>query len=85
MAQLVYLLCALASTLCAILLLRNYFRSHNGLLLWSGLAFVFFALSNMVLFADFVLFPQLDLSPFRAVLTLTGTAMLLYGLIWETN
>ena len=39
MASTVYVLCTLASTLCALLLLRDYGRTRSRLLLWSGLSF----------------------------------------------
>ena len=49
MIQLVYLLCALTSLACAVLLLRGYFRTRVRLLLWSGLCFVGLALNNALL------------------------------------
>ena len=49
MIQLVYVLCALTSLACAILLLRGYFRTRVRLLLWSGLCFAGLALNNALL------------------------------------
>ena len=49
MIQLVYVLCALTSIACAVLLLRGYFRTRVRLLLWSGLCFVGLALNNALL------------------------------------
>ena len=40
MAAAVYVLCALTSLACAVLLLRAYLRRKVRLLLWSGLGFV---------------------------------------------
>ncbi len=86
MAETIYALCALTSIGCAFMLLRNYFRSRSRLLLWSGLCFACWALSNIVMFIDLAMLPAVtDLSIPRSVLTLAGVVMLLYGLIWETT
>jgi hypothetical protein len=37
------------------------------------------------LFVDLVILPDVDLSPLRQIITLTGLGMLLYGFIWETK
>ena len=81
MPALVYLLCALTSLACAVLLLRRYRRRKVRLLFWSGLAFLALALSNIVLFVDLILVPNMDLSLWRNALTLSGLVLLLYGLI----
>jgi hypothetical protein len=85
MAQIVYVLCALTSTGCAILLFRQYHRTRSGLLFWSTWCFACFALTNVLLFVDFVILPERDLSVIRSSLTLAGMLMLLYGLIRETT
>ena len=84
MAFVVYFLCAVTAIVCACLLLRSYFRSRARLLLWSGLAFVCFALSNALLPVD-MLIVKTDLSPYRHSLTLLGGMVLLFGLIWEDS
>lgn len=84
-AMFVYILCAATSGACAFLLLRQYQRSGIKLLLWSGICFVCFAVSNAVLFVDLVLLPNIDLSPYRGLTTLVGLAILIYGLISEKN
>lgn len=81
MAEIVYLLCALTSTACMILLLRGYSRTRKPLLLWSGFAFLAFALSNTLLFIDLVMVPEFNLSIARQAVTLLGVVLLLYGLI----
>lgn len=81
MAQLVYILCGIMSLACAILLFRQYRRSGTGLLFWSTACFVCFALTNVLLFVDLVMFPEVDLSVLRSSVTLAGMLMLLYGLI----
>ena len=85
MAQAAYLLGALTSLLCAILLLRGYFRGRSRLLLWSGLCFAGFAVSNFGIFIDLVIFPQIDLFPARLGVTAISLCLLLYGLIWESR
>jgi hypothetical protein len=85
MAAFVYILCALTSGCCAALLLRGSRRSRTGLLFWSGLAFAVLAIGNVLLFVDLIILPQYDLLLIRNLVTLTAIAMLLYGLIWETE
>ena len=86
MAEAVYILCALTSAACAVLLLRGYRRSGMRLLLWSGLCFVALAVSNVVLFVDLVIVPEdIDLSLIRSGLGLLGVVTLLYGLIWDAQ
>jgi hypothetical protein len=84
-ASTVYLLCAVTSIVCALLLLRGYLRSGVRLLLWSTLCFVGLALDNSFLFLDRVLYPEEALFALRRVLSLLGIAVLLYGLIWEAD
>ena len=85
MAEVVYLLCAATSSLCAVLLLRAYARTGTRLLLWSGLCFTGLALNNTVLVVDLILVPDIDLSTWRLVPAVLGVALLLYGLIWEAE
>ena len=85
MAEAVYILCALTSVACAVLLLRGYSRSRLRLLLWSGLCFAALAVSNMVLFVDLVIFQGVDMSLWRSSIALVGIATLLYGLIWDVQ
>ena len=84
-ANIVYILCAATSSLCAGLLLRGYRRSGARLLFWSALCFVGLALNNVVLIVDVRIVPQIDLSTWRMVPAVAGAALLLYGLIWETR
>ena len=81
----VYGLCAATSVLCAMALQRGYRQTDMRLLLWSAICFGFLAASNIVLFIDLVLVgPEIDLSPFRNVLTFLGAMTVLCGLIWGT-
>lgn len=82
---LVYTLCLAASALCAGLLVRAYLRGRSRLLLWTALAFVCFALNNAFLVADMVLFPTVDLWPWRQATAAAGLLVLIYGFIWEAQ
>jgi hypothetical protein len=85
MAGAVYILGVLTSLACAILLLRAYGRVRRRLLLWSGLCFAGLSVSNLLIFLDLVVFPDVDL--YLARLTTAALAMLLliYGLIWDSE
>ncbi len=85
MATLVYVLCALTSTACAVLLLRGYARSRFRLLLWSGLCFVGFALNNVLLVLDKRVILDVDMSVWRTVPALIGVALLLFGFVWDSE
>lgn len=85
MAIAVYVLCALTSLACTVLLLRGYARTRVRLLLWSGLCFAGFFLNNLLLVIDVRVVPQIDLSIYRSLPALAGIALLLYGLIWESQ
>ncbi|WP_207541165.1 DUF5985 family protein [Sabulicella rubraurantiaca] len=83
---LVYLLCAATSVVCLLLLTRSYLATRNRLLLWSAVAFVGFALNNLMVFVDLILLPvTIDLLPLRNLASLAALVVLLYGFIWETS
>lgn len=83
MSGVVYILCALTSLLCSILLLRGYRGTGMRLLLWSGLCFLVLSLNNVILFIDLIVFTQVDLGVTRQAVGFAGISLLLYGLIWE--
>lgn len=83
-AEVVYILCAAMSCLCAVLLFRAYRQTGTRLLLWSSLCFAGFALNNVVVYLDIAVIHFMDLSIGRVVPALIGLMALLYGLIWET-
>ncbi|QSQ20601.1 hypothetical protein JY651_35990 [Pyxidicoccus parkwayensis] len=86
MAEAVYILCALTSLACAVLLLRAWKRTQSRLLLWSGLCFAGLALNNVLLFVDLVLLPTaVDLYVPRLITGLASAVVLLYGLIWDAS
>ncbi len=84
-AAAVYALCTVTSALCAALLLRQHRRRRAHLLFWSGLAFAGFAVTNGLVFADFVVLPDVDLSLLRSLAGFVSIAVLLFGLLWETD
>ena len=79
----VYTLCFLTSSACAWLLGRSYGRTGARLLLWSALCFAFLALNNLLLVADLVVFPSLDLRLARLLLALGAVAVIIFGFIWD--
>ncbi|MGC2185076.1 MAG: DUF5985 family protein [Terriglobales bacterium] len=85
MATVVYILGALISLACAVLLFRGYSRGKRRLLLWSGLCFTGLALSNLLIFVDLIVVPGQDLYLLRLATTGIAMALLLYGLIWESS
>lgn len=83
-SELVYFLCAATSVFAATLLLRAYRRTRVRLLLWSSSCFAALAVTNSLLFVNLAFWPDLDLSPYRAAVSLFGLLLLLYGLITES-
>jgi hypothetical protein len=82
MATTVYVLSAVTSAACALLLIREYQRSRLRLLLWSSVAFVGLAANNALVFADYVLVPDRDLAILRLLVALTSVSLLLYAFVW---
>lgn len=85
LADLVYLLCFLASALCAGLLARQYRASHLPLLLWSAGCFALLALSNLLVVFDQLVLTEAMLRTPRLILTLLAVSVLLFGFIWEAE
>lgn len=81
----VYILCVVTSALCAWLLLAEYRRRRARLLLWSGASFIGFAVSNALVVADLLILPDVDLSVLRAASACGSVAILLYGLVWDSD
>lgn len=79
----VYTLCFLTSAACAWLLGRSYARTGARLLLWSAACFSFLAANNLVLVADLVVFPSLDLKLARLLLALAALSVIIFGFIWD--
>lgn len=85
MAEAVYVMCALTSAACALLLLRGYVRRKTPLLIWSGICFVWFAINNVLLFLDKVVITDTDLGILRAASGAIAVMFLLYGLVSESR
>lgn len=82
MGYAVYLMCALTSLGCTVLLIGRYKKSRVDLLFWSAIAFLLLTVTNILLFVDLVLLgPNIDLSLLRNGATLIGVIVLLYGFI----
>jgi hypothetical protein len=85
MAAVVYVLCALTSALCAVLLLRAWWAQRQRLVLWTGLGFAGLAVNNLLLVVDERVLTGLDLQPLRDLSGLLAVSVLLAGLIWESR
>jgi hypothetical protein len=87
MPEVVYILCALTSVLCAGLLFRAYSGNKSRLLLWSTLCFVFLAFNNILLFVDLVVVPgpDFDLRWARTGTAMFGMLTLVIGLVQESK
>ncbi len=83
MASFFYTLCALVSLACTVLLLRGYAKSRARLLLWSGLCFLGLTISNLLVFIDLQVVPEIDLYIWRLVTATVAMLVLICGLIWE--
>jgi len=80
-----YLLAALTSFACMVLLFRSYLRSRQRLLLWSALCFVGLTANNVLVFFDLAIYADVDLRPYRLAAALTGLLFLIYGFIMEAD
>jgi hypothetical protein len=85
MGSVVYGQCAITSVLCAALLLSAWHRQPTRLLLWSGVCFTGLAVNNLLLFVDYQLGTQTDLSLYRNLTAAASVVVLLFGLIWDHN
>lgn len=85
MAEAVYLLCAVTSIVCAVLLFRGYRASRTRLLFWASTSFMGLALHNVLLFVDLILVPGTDLFYLRTGTALASMLVLLYGLVWDSR
>jgi len=85
MAESVYILCAMTSLLCAVLLARSYRRTRAPLLVWGALCFAGLTLNSILLFVDLVIVPSTDLSLLRGSVALAALLLLLFGLVWDSK
>lgn len=85
MSTAIYILCALTSVLCTVLLVRGYLQSRVRLLFWSAWCFAGLALNNLMLIVDVRVLTEVDLHIWRAVPAVLGLMLLVYGLVWESQ
>lgn len=83
MAAATYVIATIVTGACWFLLLRGYLRGKQKLLLWSSICFLGLAVSNLLVFLDLVILPDVDLYLWRLVTAAVAMLFLLYGLIWE--
>ena len=85
-ADVIYFLCALTSFVCAVLLFRSYLRTGAKLLFWSSICFAGLTIDNSALmFAEYLVYRNMDLVWMRQLGSLTGLTLLIYSLIWHTK
>jgi hypothetical protein len=60
-------------------------RDATRLALWSSVSFAWFAVSNALVFVDLVVFRTAEWAIARAATACIASAVLLFGLIWETE
>lgn len=85
MAEAVYVLCAITSLLCAVLLYKGYRDSRSALLFWSSLCFAGLAVNNSLLLFDLIFAPGIDLRLWRTGIAVVSLYMLLHGLVGESR
>jgi hypothetical protein len=85
MPELVYILCAVMSLTCALLLARSWARNRSKLLLWSTLCFALLAVNNLLLLLDLVVIVEYNLAPVRHSIALAAITLLVAGQVWESR
>jgi len=70
---------------CSFLLLRAYFRVRKRFLLWSGLCFAGLAVSNVLVFIDLSVFPEVNLYTCRLAVAAVSMLVLVYGLVLDSE
>jgi hypothetical protein len=83
-SSVVYFLCTITSTLCAVLLYLSYQKTGARFLFWSAICFLCLALNNLLIFVDLILTPSIDLSVMRIIPAVIGFALFLWSCVWET-
>jgi hypothetical protein len=84
-AGFVYILGTLVTLTCAVLLLRAWSRVRLRLLLWSAVCFTGLTIANALVFVDLVIVPDVDLYLWRLGVAAIAMAVLLFGLVWESD
>lgn len=86
MAAVIFLLCALTSLACTVVLWRNWRKNGHRLIFWCSLCFALLTLNNLILVIDeVVLDGAFDLRPWRLTVGLLAFVLLVFGLVWEED
>jgi hypothetical protein len=85
MAETVYVLCGITSSVCAFLLFRGFMANGVRLLLWAAVCFTGLALNNVLLVVDLVVVPEVDLSIWRSSIALGAMLLLVFGQVSESS
>lgn len=83
MAAVTYLLCALTSLACSVLLFRAWLSTRARLLFWSTLCFVALTFNNVLLVVDKLVMTDVSLATWRLSLALAALILMIIGLVWE--
>jgi hypothetical protein len=84
-ATAIYALCALTSLTTAAMLYRHSRGRQSPMLFWSFVGFLGLCVSNVLVFADLVVFPTVDMVLPRTIIGTVAMMALLYGLIRSTG
>jgi len=86
MSEIVYVLCALTSLVCAVLLIRSFLANRSPLLMWSSVCFVGLFVNNALLVVDELLTANtVSLILARDISNLASITALVIGLIWNAR
>ena len=85
MAEVVYVLCALTSIVCAALLFRAHRASQHRLLFLSALCFSGLALNNALLLVDLLIGSAADLRLLRTGVATASLYLLIHGLVGDSR
>jgi hypothetical protein len=85
MAAIIYSLCALTCTVAAGLLWRQYRQTRFRILFWSALCFAGLTVNNVLLVLDRFVYTDVDLTIPRLACAAVAVALLVFGLIWESE
>lgn len=83
MALTVYILSAVTSLACSLLLWRGYRANGLRLLFWSSLCFSGLALENVLLCADLAMSQERLFQALYNSVAFVSLLLLLFGLIWD--
>jgi hypothetical protein len=75
----------LVAALCAVLLIRGFFRSRQPLLFWSSLCFVGLATTNVLAYFDLAAGDPPSMYTLRLVVSAASLLLLVYGLVFRSE